>query len=132
MFKRLQKAKASLVFAVWAALMSSASVAVAQTASPAPAQPSTLEVAFPFLVMILVFYFLLIRPQIKKQREHQKVLSELKKGQSVVLSSGILGTIEGLTEKFVTLEISPGVKIKVLKSSVSGGFGENNTEGKTK
>lgn len=93
-------------------------LAFAQEAAPA-AQPSFLEMALPFVLMIGIFYFLLIRPQMNKQKEHQKMLSELKKGQSVLTSGGLLGTIEALSDQFVTLEIAEGVKVKVLKGSIS-------------
>lgn len=96
------------------------SVAYAQTAAAAPTaeQPSFLMSMIPFVVIFGVMYFLMIRPQGKRQREHQKFLSELKRGDEIVTSAGILGRIEGLTEKFVTLEISEGVRVKVLRSQV--------------
>lgn len=95
------------------------SVAYAQTAAAAaPEQPSFLMSMIPFVVIFGVMYFLLIRPQGKRQREHQKFLSELKRGDEVVTASGILGRIEGLTEKFVTLEISEGVRVKILRAQV--------------
>jgi preprotein translocase subunit YajC len=84
------------------------------------AQPSFLETALPFIVMIGVFYFLIIRPQSKKQREAQNFLTQLKRGDEIVTSSGILGRIEGLTDSFVTVEISDGVRIKMLRSSIAG------------
>lgn len=83
------------------------------------AQPSFIETAIPFVVMIGVFYFLIIRPQAKRQRESQGFLSQLKRGDEVVTTSGILGRIEGLTEGFVTLEIADGVRIKMLRSQIS-------------
>lgn len=82
-------------------------------------QPSTFETFIPFIFVFVLFYFLAIRPQSKRQKEHQKFLSEMKRGDEVITSSGILGTIEGLTEQVVTLEISPGVRIKVLKNNVA-------------
>ncbi|HPI41228.1 MAG TPA: preprotein translocase subunit YajC [Pseudobdellovibrionaceae bacterium] len=87
-----------------------------------PAQaPSTLETFIPFIFVFVLFYFLAIRPQSKRQKEHQKFLSEIKRGDEVITSSGILGTVEGLNDQVVTLEISPGVRIKVLKSNMAAG-----------
>ena len=83
------------------------------------AQPSFIETAVPFIVMIGVFYFLIIRPQAKRQRESQSFLSQLKRGDEVVTTSGILGRIEGLTERFVTLEIADGVRVKILRSHIN-------------
>ncbi len=83
------------------------------------AQPSFIETAIPFIIMIGVFYFLIIRPQAKRQRESQNFLSQLKRGDEVVTTSGILGRIEGLTEGFATLEIADGVRIKILRSHIN-------------
>ncbi|NQZ19008.1 MAG: preprotein translocase subunit YajC [Bdellovibrionales bacterium] len=69
--------------------------------------------------MFMIFYFLMMRPQMKKQKTHQDFLQKLKKGDRVLTSSGIFGTIEGLTEKYVTLEIADEVNIRVLKAHVS-------------
>ncbi|OFZ69903.1 MAG: preprotein translocase subunit YajC [Bdellovibrionales bacterium RIFOXYD1_FULL_44_7] len=73
----------------------------------------------PFLLMFAVLYFLMIRPQQKKAKEQQSMLSALKQGDEVITTSGIIGTVAGLTDKVVTLEIADNVKIKILKSQVS-------------
>lgn len=93
------------------------SVAYAQTA--AAAQPSIFEQLLPFVFIFVIFYFLIIRPQAKRHKKHQAFLAELKRGDSVLTSGGILGTIEGLTDNYVTLEIATGVKIRILKSQIS-------------
>ena len=69
----------------------------------------------PFAAMFAVVYFLMIRPQQKKMKEQQDMLGQLKHGDEVVTTSGILGTITGITEKVVTLEIADDVRIKILK-----------------
>lgn len=94
------------------------STAYAQTASGA-AQPSAFEMFVPFIFIFVIFYFLIIRPQAKRQKEHQKFLSEVKRGDEVVTASGILGRVEGITEQFVTLEVADGVKIKMLRSQIA-------------
>jgi len=73
----------------------------------------------PIGVMFAVMYFLMIRPQSNKAKAHQTFVSSLKRGDEVVTASGILGRIEGLTEQFVTLEISPDVRIKILRSQIA-------------
>lgn len=93
------------------------SVAHAQATGGA-ATPSGFEMFVPFIFIFVIFYFLIIRPQAKKQKTHQKFVSELKRGDSIITTSGILGTIEGLTDTFVTLEIASGVKIKILRSQI--------------
>ncbi len=82
--------------------------------------PNFLEQMFPWILIIGVFYFILIRPQAKQRREHIKFLSEIKRGDEVITMSGFLGKIEGLTDKFITLEIASGVKVKILKNQIAG------------
>jgi len=72
----------------------------------------------PLILIFVVFYFLLIRPQQKKAKEHQAFLGGLKKGDEVVTSGGIHGRITGLTDAIVTMEIAEGVRIKVNRSSI--------------
>jgi preprotein translocase subunit YajC len=74
----------------------------------------------PLILMFVVFYFLLIWPQQKKSKAHRQVLASLQKGDSIVTSSGIYGTITGITDTVVTLEIAEKVRIKVARSSVAG------------
>lgn len=85
-----------------------------------PAQPSQLELFLPFLIMLVIFYFFIIRPQGRKMKEHDKFLNNLKRGDAVVTASGILGTIDGMTDTIVTLEVSQGVKIKFLRKQIAG------------
>lgn len=101
------------------ALMMSVSYAQTTTAPAVAKQPGTLEMFLPFVVIFAIFYFLIIRPQVKKQKDHQKFVTELKKGDEVLTNGGILGTIEGLTDQFITLEISEGVRIRILRSQIS-------------
>jgi len=98
------------------------SIAWAQEA--AQATPSIFETLFPFAIMFLVVFFLFIRPQQRRNQDQQKFREALKKGDSVLTSGGILGTIEGLTERFVTLQISSGVKIKVLRTAIAAGIAD--------
>lgn len=91
----------------------------AETAAPAKGGPGFIMQAVPFLAMFFIFYFLMIRPQVKKQKTQQEFLGQLKKGDRVLTSSGIFGTIEGLTDKYVTLQIADDVNIRVLKSHVT-------------
>lgn len=81
--------------------------------------PPALMQFIPFIFLFVVMYFLMIRPQAKRQKQHQEFLSQLKRGDEVVTASGILGRIEGLTEQFVTLEIAPSVRIKVVRAQIA-------------
>lgn len=72
----------------------------------------------PFVILILIFYFLLIRPQQKGAKQHREMLTKLQKGDSVVTSSGIHGKISSIKDDTLTLEIADNVRIKLEKSAV--------------
>jgi preprotein translocase subunit YajC len=75
----------------------------------------------PFIVgMFVIMYFLMIRPERKRQSEHQSLLSSLKRGDEVVLTSGIVAKIHSVEDKTLVVEIADKVRVKVLKQSVSG------------
>lgn len=74
----------------------------------------------PLVLVFVIFYFLMLRPQKKKFEEEQAMLSKLQKGDEIYTKSGMIGTIHGLTEKVVTLETAEGVKFKFLRSQVGG------------
>lgn len=88
------------------------------SAAPVSPQQSTLGMLLPFGLMFLVFYFLMIRPQQKKIKDHEEMVTKLQKGEEVITQSGIIGKIHGIADKFVTLEVDNNVRIKVLKSRV--------------
>jgi preprotein translocase subunit YajC len=90
----------------------------AQGQSPAPG--GALGSFLPLVLMLGVFYFLIIMPQSKKAKQHQKMLSELKKGDDVVTSGGILGRITDIREDVLTINVDDGVKLRVQRSAVSG------------
>lgn len=95
---------------------------LAFAADPAPAAAPQGGPGF-FLVMFLIFgifYFLLIRPQQKRAKDHQVYLGNLKKGDAVVTNGGIHGVITGLTDKIVTLEIADKVRVKVSRQHILG------------
>lgn len=94
-------------------------MAYAQADSVA-SKPSILETVFPFIIIFVIFFFLVIRPQAKKAKEHSGFVANLKKGDKILTTSGILGTIEGVTETFVDVSIAQSVRIKMLKSQVAG------------
>jgi len=84
--------------------------------------PSTSGQVAPLLMMVVfiaIFYFLLIRPQQKKAKDHQAMVSKLSVGDEVVTSGGILGRVTDVGDTFVTLEIADSVRIKVQKAQVT-------------
>ena len=90
--------------------------------SPLAAQPSPFLSMAPLLLILVVFYFLLIRPQMRRQRELQKLVDHLKKGDRVVTSGGVIGTIMGIQNDYVVLRVgdNENTKMEVLKSAISG------------
>lgn len=78
----------------------------------------------PFVLIIVVFYFLLIRPQQTRQKKHKQLLESLKKGDKVVTNAGILGTVSNFSKETVTLQVADNVKIKILRDTVASIRGE--------
>ncbi len=78
----------------------------------------------PFILMIVIFYFLLIRPQQKQMKERKLMLDALKNGDKVITSAGMVGTITSLNQEKVEVEIAKNVKVTFLKNSIAGLFKE--------
>jgi preprotein translocase subunit YajC len=72
----------------------------------------------PLVLLFVLLYFLMIRPQAKKQKEHKTMLQGLQKGDEVVSAGGVLGTVVSVGDQFVTLDISSGIEIVVQKAAV--------------
>lgn len=72
----------------------------------------------PFLLIIVVFYFLILRPQQKRQKERAKLLEGVKKGDKIITTGGIHGTVEGLEDSSILVKISDNVKVKMEKSAI--------------
>lgn len=87
---------------------------------PSGAAPSPFSMLLPLVGMLAIFYFLLIRPQQKRQKEMQKMISALKKGDRVVTASGLFGSIAGLRDDVVVVEIADGVKVEMMRNAVTG------------
>ncbi len=73
----------------------------------------------PFILIIVVFYFLLIRPQQQRMKRHRELIDNLRKGDDVVTSGGLLGKVTKVTDTEATLEIAEGVRVKVVKATIS-------------
>ena len=74
----------------------------------------------PMLLILAIFYFMMIRPQQRKEKERRKMIESLRAGAKVVFAGGLMGTIAEATEKTFKIEIAPGTVIEVARSSVSG------------
>ena len=77
----------------------------------------------PFVLIIAVFYFLILRPQQRRTKEKQKLLESIKKGDKVITSGGIHGTVEGLEDKTVLVKIADNTKIKVERAAITSIIG---------
>ena len=93
--------------------------AFAQAAAPAASGPASLlnSMLLP-IVMIVVLYFVMIRPQMKRQKETKAMLDALAKGDEVVTQGGVIGKISKLGETFATVEVSNGVELQVQRSAI--------------
>jgi len=81
--------------------------------------PSQLPLLFVILATFVIFYFILIRPQQKKQKELQKMIEALKKGDRVLTTGGIFGTVVGVKDNILVLKIDENTKIEMVKSAVA-------------
>jgi preprotein translocase subunit YajC len=97
------------------------SSAFAQTAPAAAAggdAQSSLMSMLPIVLMFVVLYFIMIRPQMKKQKEHKAMVEALAKGDEVVTAGGMLGKVSSLGENFIGVEIANGVEVQLQRSAV--------------
>ena len=92
--------------------------AYAQAAGASPQGGDTLMGMLPIILMFVILYFLMIRPQMKKAKEHKAMVDALQKGDEVV-AVGILGKIEKISDNYVSLEIAPNTTIQVQKQAVT-------------
>lgn len=91
--------------------------------------PSTFISMLPLVLIFAVFYFLLIRPQQRKAKEHRNMLAQLKRNDEVMTSGGVFGKVQALTETEVTLEVAPNVRIRVGRSYIAQLFRGEKTAG---
>ena len=93
----------------------------AQEAAKPAAQPGGgMGMLVPMLLIFAIFYFMMIRPQQRKEKERRKMIEELRAGARVVFAGGLIGTIREAKEKTFMIEIAPGVSVEVARSSVVG------------
>ncbi len=95
-------------------------LAFAMGSSGGEAQGNPIAAFVPLIVMFAIFYFLLIRPQQKKAKQHREVLANLKKGDHVLTSGGVYGRIHSIAEDVLTLDIGDDVKVKTNRNYIAG------------
>ena len=94
---------------------------VAEPGAPAQQpQQGGMGMLVPMLLILAIFYFMMIRPQQRKEKERRKMIESLRAGAKVVFAGGLMGTISEATEKTFKIEIAPGTVIEVARASVTG------------
>jgi preprotein translocase subunit YajC len=88
-------------------------------AQAAGAQPSPWSPLIMLGIFFLVFFFLVIRPQMKRAKEHREMVSALSRGDEVITSGGVAGRIDEVGESFLTVEVADGVRVKVQKQAIT-------------
>ncbi len=88
-------------------------------AQAAPAQGSPISLLVMMVLFFAVFYFMAIRPQMKRAKEHRNLLAGLSKGDEVLTNGGVAGRVEELGESFVSVEIASGVTVKIQKNAIT-------------
>lgn len=89
-----------------------------QLAAASTGAPPAFVTYMPFVAMALIFWFLILRPQMKQQKEHKSKLAALKKGDEVLTGGGLIGKVLKIDENYAEIEIAQGVKVKALKSTI--------------
>ena len=98
--------------------ISNAFAQAAPAAAPAGDMGSSLMSMLPLLLMFVVLYFIMIRPQMKKQKEHRAMIDALAKGDEVVTAGGLLGKVTSLSDTNVGLQVANGVEVQMQRSAV--------------
>lgn len=91
----------------------------AQTTGTGGQQPSMLTALFPFIIIFVIFYFLIIMPARKKQKQHQNLITSLQGGERVITSGGVYGTVTRVMEDRIEIKVDKNTTIQVTKQSIS-------------
>ncbi len=113
------------------------SATTATTSTPnndgaAPAQQgSIMGMLFPLLIFVLIFYFFIIRPQRKRDKQHNEMISAINRGDQIVTVGGFLGTVREVRDDTFQIEIAEGVRVRILKSAVQSKRAAQNNQAST-
>jgi len=91
--------------------------AMAQDGAPPPG--GTLASFIPLILIVVIFWFLLIRPQMKRNKQHRELVAGLSAGDEIITSGGMLGRITGVSDSFVTLKLADGIEVKLQRHAVA-------------
>ncbi len=93
--------------------------AMAEAAPAAAQQPNMIEALFPFIILFVVFYFLLIRPQSKRAKEHKAMVEAVGKGDEVVTQGGLYGKVTEVSEEYVQVQLADNVEVKLQRGAIA-------------
>lgn len=99
--------------------MSSTILDILQAAAPAVGEPPAWVTFMPFVGMAVIFWFFILRPQMRQQKAHREKINGLKRGDQVLTGGGFVGKIVKVDEQYVEVELAPGLKVKALKSTIT-------------
>jgi preprotein translocase subunit YajC len=99
-------------------LISSAFAQAAPAAATGGGMQDSLMSMLPLVLMFVVLYFVMIRPQMKRQKEHRAMIEALAKGDEIATAGGLVGKVTRLGDSFLTLEVAPGVEVQVQRTAV--------------
>lgn len=94
-------------------------ISAAHAQSGAAPQPSLIAQLLPLIILVVLFYFMLIRPQMKRSKEHKQLVSSIAKGDEIVITGGVAGKVLEVGEVYLTVEIAENTAIKVQKAAVA-------------
>ena len=100
-------------------MFTSIAYAMGQGGAAGQGSGSGFSAFIPLILMFVIFYFLLIRPQQKKAKEHREMITNLKKGDRIISSGGLYGTVTGMDDTTLTVEISDKVRVKMARGNVA-------------
>lgn len=103
---------------VFSGLALALSAAPAFAAAPVPAGPSLISQLLFFLPLILIFYFLLIRPQQQRAKKHAEMVANIKRGDTVVTSGGLIGKVNKVNDAELSVDLAENVRVRIIKSMV--------------
>ncbi|HEX7890362.1 MAG TPA: preprotein translocase subunit YajC [Ramlibacter sp.] len=98
--------------------ISSAYAQTAPAAAPGGDMMSSFGSLLPLVLMFVVLYFVMIRPQMKRQKEHRSMVEALAKGDEIATSGGLLGRVTRLGDQYLSVEVAPGVEVQVQRTAV--------------
>ena len=87
-------------------------------AAGAPAEPPAWLTFLPIVGMVVIFYVLLLRPQMKQQKEHREKIASVKKGDQVVTAGGLVGKVVKVDDNYAEIELAPNVRVKAVKHTI--------------